>query len=253
MKNIILPTTRVDEVYKVEPADGSILFDPMSIVGSSEKTSLRPNDWTVVNDITSPVVTCYSKGQGALFVDINRLINDTGLKVHKENLIAAALDDQLLVKTQYYEVQWKDGDYDYGSTYHREYNDALNAAGGTEERILTKDGLIGTQKLAEQLGISEQLLMTDATKYGIIGVLQQYSGKGLNIDGIYWSEEYQFIDNMAEILSIFPHKVESWQQFPATMPRNDSLLLTHKTPTSHQMLVLPIDRKITYEISAGPN
>lgn len=253
MKNIILPITRVDEVYKVEPADGSILFDPMSIVGGSERTSLRPNDWAIVNNIESPVVTGYSKGKDALFVDINRLIKDTGLEVHRDRLISAAIDSQLLNKTQYYEVQWKDGDCDYGSTYHREYNDALSAASGTEERILMKDGLIGTSSLAEQLRISEHLVMTDATKYGIIGILQQYSEKGLNIDGIYWSEEYQFIDNMAEILSIFPNKVGSWQQFPATMPRNDSLLLSHKTPTSHQMLTLPIDRKINYEIATGPN
>lgn len=242
MKNIILPVTRTKELYKVEPQEGEILFDPMSIVGHSEKTSLRPNDWSYINNLENPKTTIYQSKDPAFFVDINRIMNDPSLSPHKENLINVALEEGLLLHTAYYAVQWKDGDNDYGPTYHISFAEALNAANGLEDLISKKEGIIGTRKLAEAIGITEQLIMTNPLTYGVIGVLQSYSDKGLNINGIFWSEEYSCNEHMSEIISIFPNKANSWETSMVEKPVSDFELIARKSDTSHEMFSLPKQR-----------
>ncbi|MEG0868903.1 MAG: hypothetical protein RSG77_17875 [Hafnia sp.] len=239
MRNIVLPLTRAQAVYKIESPQEAILFDPMTIVGNSERTSLRPNQWSYINNIQKPNVTVYSKTGGALFVDIFRLENDPGLEVYKNQLLEMAKTNGLVEKTNYHMITWKDGDVELGATYHRNYSDALAAAHGNEEAIFTKEGWVGTPKLAEKIGVNEELLVKLGSTYGLIGTLQHLSEHKMVIDGIYWSEEYESNNNMTEMLSIFPHKTPLWTQSPGTMPQNDGELISLKSATFHHVLYTP--------------
>lgn len=243
MKNLVLPLTRTQEVFKVESSQGITLFNTMNVVGNSEHTSLRPHQWAHINNIDEPSITSYSKGRGALFVDIHRLEHDKSLIRYKDALIETAHQCGFLEASRYHVVEWRDGDVHLGSTFHRDYNDALEAASGNESIVKTHSGLIGTLELASKVGVSEEFVLRNATTYGLIGALQHLSEGGLNIDGIFWSEEYEAKDNMTEILSIFPSKVNQWTQSPSNMPLNDGELFHTKTPTSHQLMSIGAKEK----------
>lgn len=224
MKNIILPIQKTNSLYKTQKIGSSPMFDPMAIAGNAETVSACPNGWSYINDMTDVEVTELQKPSGK-FVDISKMMNEEALDDGMRRLLLSAEKAGLVTFSELYRVNYSEDGDQLGSSSHRTYEDAMNVAFGNDSLISSQKEWVGTRKLAEQLGISEDLAVSKGDTYAVIAMIEEYSKKGMPIDGIYWKEDYNPSSLKSPFMAIFPHKTQEWSSHPCPMPASDEELM----------------------------
>lgn len=250
MKNIILPIQRTESLYKTEQIGSPPMFNPMDIAGNAEAVSACPNGWSYINNMSTEQVTEFRKASGN-FVDIFRMMNDEALDDGMRRLLLDAEKRGLVTYTDLYRVNYSEDGDDLGTSAHRSSVEAMAVAFGNESLITSQKEWVGTKKLADQLGISEDLAISKGDIYAVIAVIEQYSKEGMQVDGVFWSEEYNPSSLKSPFMAIFPHKKEEWSTFQCKMPNNDEELLKKLPSTTHLNLGIPSRRFNASDLTAS--
>lgn len=258
MYTFLLPFVKATVLYKVTKQEGRCFFDLQDMAGTATKGSLTPNHWSTINGIEDPVVTKLEKkgdpatSQGR-FINIRQFMDSNSTKAECANLLSMASEQQLISKGTLYTVDYSDDNTDPSQillSSHLSYNDALAVAMGDESRISKKESWIGTHKLSELLGISQDIAIADGELHATIAMLESLSVSWKNVDGIIWSEKVDGLKNDDTFCSIFRSKEDSWKSTIVKMPEQDSDLSHHQSKLLHSRYTIPFISSLQHQSSS---
>lgn len=177
-----------------------------SYEGNNLSLSACPEKWAkLLNLKPSDKLFSFSK-ENSEFINIISLLKSASYAETRFKLLELAVDEDLLKKDLVYRVEFEDAETEElcFMTFSN-YAKALNES-ESEDQIKAEFCYIGTQKLCEALGISEENARLSGEEYAFIELIKRHT----DVDGIYWAYNDNINALSLPLYCIFPSKVSEW-------------------------------------------
>lgn len=177
-----------------------------SYEGNNLSLSACPEKWAkLLNLKPSDKLFSFSK-ENSEFINIISLLKSASYAETRFKLLGLAVDEDLLKKDLVYRLEFEDAETEeLCFMTFSDYAKALNES-ESEDQIKAEFCYIGTQKLCEALGISEENARLSGEEYAFIELIKRHT----DVDGIYWAYNDNINALSLPLYCIFPSKVSEW-------------------------------------------
>lgn len=177
-----------------------------SYEGNNLSLSTCPDKWAkLLNLKSSDKLFSFSKEKSE-FVSILPLMKSKQYAETRFKLLELAVDEGLMKKELVYRVEFEDAETDeLCFMAFSDYTKALDEC-ESEDQIKTEFCYVGTQKLCEALGVSEENARLSGEEYAFIELIKRHT----DVDGIYWAYNDNISALSLPLYCIFPSKVSEW-------------------------------------------
>lgn len=177
-----------------------------SYEGNNLSLSVCPEKWAkLLNLKPSDKLFSFSKEKSE-FISILPLMKSKRYAETRLKLLEFAVDEGLLKKELVYRVEFEDAETEeLCFMTFSDYTEALNEC-ESEDQIKVEFCHIGTQKLCEALGVSEENARLSGEEYAFIELIKRHT----DVDGIYWEYNDNINALSLPLYCIFPSKVSEW-------------------------------------------
>jgi len=177
-----------------------------SYEGNNLSLSVCPEKWAkLLNLKPSDKLFAFSKEKSE-FISILPLMKSGRYAETRLKLLELAVDEDLLKKELVYRVEFEDAETEeLCFMTFSDYTEALNEC-ESEDQIKVEFCHIGTQKLCEALGVSEENARLSGEEYAFIELIKRHT----DVDGIYWEYNDNINALSLPLYCIFPSKVSEW-------------------------------------------
>ncbi len=174
--------------------------------GNNLSLSECPNDWSKILRLGQESKLFSFSKTGGIFVDILSVLKDNINNELREELLSLAITNGLLERKEIYKFEYEDPETeDIMQMFFETREQALKEA-YDECEVFCELSYIGTKKLRDSLGVSEELSRIRGEEYAYIDLIKKYT----NVDGIFWNYQNDVNIYSLPLYCIFPHKVSEW-------------------------------------------
>jgi hypothetical protein len=223
---LAVPFRRVDTLYHWGTLDAkNVGKNGPSQEGDCLSASLCPDAWLSIARLGGETLYSLKSDEGR-FVDLYAVQNDVDHQAVKDHLIELAVSKGFLVLRNVFEVDRYDEDDEYmGFQTYATFDEALIEANDCEDDIRPIQRLVGTEALANFVGIRPSFAFQLGELYAIFAAVKSLANEGLRIDGVYFADRLSLHNDVAPRFGVFPEKVEKWKFEQAKNLKDDRELL----------------------------
>lgn len=208
-----LPVFSVDKIYHLGSLDSSKKSD-LSYEGHTISASTCPEAWEKIAKLGGE--PCYQlKKQGALFLDVESLLNNTSLE---KRLLKFGKDHGLIELRDVYEISWFDDEMEDTMCFRcLSSEEAFNEM--DEDRSMKKlSEWVETQALIDKTKQNRSVSASNPRQLLAIAYAEFLSDEGYPVDGVFLDHEYDPSRLSAPAFGVLPGRLQSFEKEITAMP-----------------------------------